>query len=85
MQRDARLALQALAVIEGDRSVETVMAMTTRWQASRRSPVTVFGARCSIRPVITQAHDGGWTVDPAAFTIDANAIDTLVGLALASL
>ena len=85
VQRDARLALQALAVIEGDRSVETVMAMTTRWQASRRSPVTVFGARCSIRPVITQAHDGGWTVDPAAFTVDANAIDTLVGLALASL
>lgn len=85
IQRDARLALRALAVIEGDRSVETIMAMTARWQASRRSPVSVFGPRCSIRPVITQAHDGTWKVDPAAFTVDANAIDTLVGLALATL
>ncbi len=85
IQRDARLALSALAVIEGDRSVETIMAMTARWQASRRSPVSVFGPRCSIRPVVTQARDGTWEVDPAAFTVDANAIDTLVGLALATL
>ena len=54
-------------------------------RSARRGVLRLQSARCSIRPVITQAHDGGWTVDPAAFTIDANAIDTLVGLALASL
>ena len=85
VQRDARLALQALDVLDGDRSVETVLSMAARWQASRRSSVTVFGPRCSIRPVLGQADDGRWQVEPPAVQHDANAIDDLVRLALGAL
>ena len=85
VQRDARLALQALDVLDGERGVEHVLAMAARWQASRRASVTVFGPRCSIRPVLGQADDGTWQVERAAVTADANAIDDLVRLALAAL
>ena len=85
IHRDARLALQALDVLDGERSIETVLGMATRWQASRRTPITVFGPRCSIRPVLGQAADGTWQVERAAVQHDANAIDDLVGLALDAL
>ena len=85
IHRDARLALQALDVLDGERSIETVLGMATRWQASRRTPITVFGPRCSIRPVLGQAGDGTWQVERAAVQHDANAIDDLVGLALDAL
>ena len=85
VQRDARLALQALDVLDGERAVEVILGMGMRWQASRRAAVTVFGPRCSIRPVLGQAEDGSWAVEPAAVQADANAIDDLVRLALAAL
>ena len=49
IHRDARLALTALDVLDGERGVDTVLGMGVRWQASRRSPTTVFGPRCSVR------------------------------------
>jgi hyaluronoglucosaminidase len=85
IHRDARLALQALDVLDGERSIDVVLGMAARWQASRRAAVTVFGPRCSIRPVLGQADDGTWQVEPSAVEHDANAIDDLVRLALATL
>jgi len=85
VQRDARLALLALDVLDGERSVEVVLGMATRWQASRRSTATVFGPRCSLRPGLGQATDGSWRVERAAIQNDANAVDDLVRLALAAL
>ena len=85
VHRDARLALQALEVLDGDRSVEQVLGMGARWQASRRAEVTVFGPRCSLRPVLGQADDGTWRAEAGSVVHDRNAIDDLVRLALASL
>ncbi len=85
IHRDARLALSALDVLDGERAVETVLGMAARWQASRRSAVTVFGPRCSIRLLLGQADDGTWRVDPQSVEDDQNAIDDLVRLALDSL
>jgi hypothetical protein len=85
VHRDARLALQALDVLDGDRSVDVVLGLAARWQASRRATVTVFGPRCSVRPVLSQADDGTWQVERDAVEHDANAIDDLVRLALAAL
>jgi hyaluronoglucosaminidase len=85
VERDARLALTALDVLGGDTSVEKVLAMGMGWQASRRAKVTVFGSRCSIRPVIGQAPDGTWAALPESITADDNAVDALLRLALDSL
>jgi hypothetical protein len=85
VQRDARLALAALDVLDGERGIEAVLAMATRWRASRRSAVTVFGPRCSIRPMLGQADDGTWRVERGAIERDRNAIDDLVRLALDAL
>lgn len=85
VHRDARLALQALDVLDGERAIDLVLGMAARWQASRRAPVTVFGPRVSIRPVLGQADDGTWRVERGAVTHDANAIDDLVRLALEAL
>ncbi len=85
IHRDARLALTAIDVLEGDHAVEKVLGMALGWQASRRARVTVFGSRCSVRPVLGQADDGTWAVDPASVDADANAVDVLVRQALASL
>lgn len=85
VHRDARLALRALEVLEGERSVEHLIAMSLSWQASRRSRVTVFGSRCSVRPVLAQADDGTWVFERASVTNDDNALDRLVTLALDSL
>lgn len=85
VHRDAKLALAALDVLDGDRSVEKVLAVAASWQASRRAKVTVFGPRCSLRPVFGQAPDGTWEVDRSSVQVDQNAIDDLVHLALATL
>jgi hyaluronoglucosaminidase len=85
VRRDARLALAALDVLDGERGIEPVLAMATRWRASRLAPVTVFGPRCSIRPMLGQAEDGTWRVERAAVEHDCNAIDDLVRLALDAL
>ena len=78
IHRDARLALTALDVLDGERAVDTILGMGVRWQASRRSPTTVFGPRCSVRVLIGQADDGTWRVEPGAIEHDQNAIDALV-------
>ena len=80
-----RLALLALEVLDGERGVDKVLGMAARWQASRRSPITVFGPRCSIRPALGQAADGTWQLQPEAVQHDHNAIDDLVRLALSKL
>ena len=85
IHRDARLAITALDVLDGERGVDTVLGMGVRWQASRRSPTTVFGPRCSVRVLIGQADDGSWRVEPGAIEHDQNAIDALVLAALAAL
>jgi hypothetical protein len=85
VHRDARLALTALEVLDGERAVPSLLSLALGWQASRRSAVTVFGPRCSVRPVLGQADDGTWTVERASVEADANAIDDLVRLALAEL
>jgi hypothetical protein len=85
IHRDARLARTALDVLDGERGVDTILGMGVRWQASRRSPTTVFGARCSVRVLIGQADDGTWQVQPGAIEHDRNAIDALVQAALESL
>jgi hypothetical protein len=85
IHRDARLALTALDVLDGERAVDTLLGLGVRWQASRRSPTTVFGPRCSVRVLIGQADDGTWQVEPGAVEHDQNAIDTLVRAALDAL
>jgi hypothetical protein len=82
VRRDARLALQALDVLDGDHGVEHALAMASRWRRSRTSTVTVFGPRCSVRISIGQADDGTWRVEPGLVQRDANAIDDLVEAAL---
>jgi hyaluronoglucosaminidase len=85
VERDARLALTALEVLGGEVAVESVLAMALGWQASRRARVTVFGPRCSVRPMLGQAPDGTWTARRASVQADDNAIDDLLRLALATL
>jgi hypothetical protein len=85
VHRDARLALTALDVLDGERAVDAVLGMGVRWQASRRSATTVFGPRCSVRVLIGQADDGTWQVEPGAIEHDQNAIDALVRAAVESL
>jgi hypothetical protein len=85
VHRDAKLALTALDVIDGERAVETLLGLGVRWQASHRSTVSVFGPRCSVRVLIGQADDGTWQVEPGAIEHDQNAVVALVRLALASL
>jgi hypothetical protein len=85
VHRDARLALTALDVLDGERGVDAILGMGVRWQASRRSPTTVFGPRCSVRVLIGQADDGTWRVEPGAIEHDRNAIDELVERALDAL
>jgi hypothetical protein len=41
-----------------------------------------MGARCSVRPIMTQDRDGGWVLQPASIAEDENAIDHLVRYAL---
>lgn len=82
VQRDATLALQAIEILDGERSVGAVLSLAATWRASRRAKVTVFGPRVSVRPVIGQALDGTWAVHPGAVQHDANAIDDLVRLTL---
>ncbi len=85
LQRDARLALDALDVLDGARGVAEVLGLAVRWQRSRRATVTVLGPRCSVRPMLGQADDGTWTVEPGAVRHDDNALDALVAAALATL
>lgn len=85
---EARVGLQAMRVIdalgEGDLAAAHghALGVVFAWPGVRRSAVTVMGARCSIRPVMTQDRDGGWVLQPGARSEDENAIDHLVRFAL---
>jgi hypothetical protein len=82
---DAQLALDALAVLDGERGVGELLALAARWQRSLRASVSVFGPRCSIRPVLGQGDDGTWRVERASVREGEQAVDALVRLALAQL
>jgi hyaluronoglucosaminidase len=84
VHRDAGLAQRALDALEGATDLATGFALGMGWQASRRAKATVFGPRCSVRPVLGQAEDGTWTFERASITADDSAIDALVRLALAA-
>jgi len=58
------------------------MVLAVTWPAVRRSPATVFGPRCSFRPVLAQHDDGTWAYDRRSLATDANVIDRLVRFAL---
>jgi hypothetical protein len=79
---DAKLAERCLDALDGTTDLATGFGIAMAWQASRRATVSVFGPRCSVRPVIGQASDGTWRFERAAVTADDCAIDDLVRLAL---
>jgi hypothetical protein len=85
VHRDAALALEAIAVLDGERDVGKVLRLASGWQASIRAKVSVFGPRCSVRPMLSQADDGTWRVDRASVRDGENAVDDLVRLALDTL
>lgn len=58
------------------------MVLAVTWPAVRRSPATVFGPRCSFRPVLAQHDDATWAYHRESLTVDANVIDRLVRFAL---
>ncbi len=82
---DAALAISAIDVLEGQRGVAEVLGLMLRWKASRRAEWSVFGPRCSVRPVLGQADDGTWVVERASMDDDHNAVDALVRRAIAAL
>lgn len=85
VHREAHLAQQAIEVLDGEQGFERALALAVTWRSVRRSKVTAFGSRCSIRPVLGQAADGIWVVDPSAVVSDDSAVDVLVRAALDSL
>jgi hypothetical protein len=86
---EANLGLQALRVINAakvddvDHALYGAFAVATLWPPVRRGQATAMGARCSIRPVLTQRADGRWAFDASSLTEGANAIDALVRYAFA--
>jgi hypothetical protein len=61
----------------------TAFGVMGRWPALRRAAVSVLGVRCSFRPALGQAPDGGWSLLPGLLEEDRNAVDALVRLAVA--
>ena len=74
--------LRAAAADPAAATGEMAMALALGWQAARRSPVTVMGPRCSVRPMLWHDEDGEWHWDPRSMQVDGNAIDLLVRRAL---
>ena len=68
-------------MLDGERGVDTVLGMAARLAGLAPRAVTVFGPRCSVRPLLGQADDGTWQVEPESVEHDDNAIDALVRLA----
>jgi hypothetical protein len=87
-RREAQLCRTALRLLRAldrddvDRATGQGLGLGYLWPRVRRSDVTVFGARCSFRPVIGQWPDGSWRYDAASLTEDENATDALVRFAL---
>lgn len=63
-------------------AVMLAFRLMTRWQAARRSAVSVLGPRCSVRPMLGQRDDGRWYVARASLVEGANALDALARVAL---
>jgi hypothetical protein len=83
--RLCRTALRLLRALDRDdveRATGHGLGLGYLWPGVRRSDATVFGARCSFRPVMGQWRDGGWRYDGASLTEDENATDALVRFAL---
>ncbi len=83
--RVGRAAVRLLRRLDEDPEAavgEDALALALGWQALRRSPVTVMGPRCSVRPILFNDAHGEWQWDPASVQVDANAIDALVRRAL---
>ena len=70
---------QALDVLDGERGVDDGARHGPRLAGLPPATVTVFGPRCSIRPVLGQADDGTWQrASRPSVQHDDNAIDALV-------
>jgi hypothetical protein len=80
-----RAALRIIERLDGGRKArasEEALGLAYLWPGMRRAEATVMGARCSFRPVISQADDGTWQYRQGSVQEDANATDALVRYAL---
>lgn len=59
--------------------------LSLRWPQVRRSPRSVFGLRCGLKPAVSQWPDGRWRFHPESLTWDDNATDRIVRAAFAAL
>jgi hyaluronoglucosaminidase len=66
-------------------AVHQALAVGWIWGQVVKAPVSVFGPRLSLRPVLAQWPDGEFAYRGASVTEDANAIDALCRFALARL
>lgn len=80
--RLCRSALRLLADGRGPSTAERAVGLAAAWAAARRAEATVFGSRCSVRPVLSQDESGRWALEPGFVEVDANATDRLVAEAL---
>lgn len=80
--RLCRSALRLLADEPGPSTAERAVGLAAGWAAARRAEPSVFGPRCSVRPVLSQDEAGRWALEPGFVEVDANATDRLVGEAL---
>jgi len=82
-----RACLRALAAVDADdvrRATNEALGLMYLWPLVRRAAVTVMGARCSFRPVLSQWADGQWRYDASSLEEDNNATDQLVRFTLSS-
>jgi hypothetical protein len=70
------------APVDPDAVLGIAFRLLATWPALRRSPQSVLGPRCSVRPALAQRADGGWRIRHDAVQEGANAVDQLVRLAL---
>jgi hypothetical protein len=63
-------------------AAEGALLLAVLWQSARRGTSSAFGARCSVRPVLSQDDDARWRFHRASLVDGANATDRLVEYAL---
>ena len=81
---EARLALDALKLVDLARSGEFVQAINQAfavsivWQAVRRADKTVMGSRFGLQPMLGQRADGTWSFHTGSIVENRNAVDALL-------